>query len=203
MYLGTYNELIRVSETWTQIEVSVCINRYICRANNNILLLSWQMFSPLVGVGQSFPCFHPPSLPILCILLHNCSSYVLHYCISPSLQWPASLHSIFSSNNLSQLPHLFLQHVWTNSFCSLKCSSKSFTPTLDTIYNPCTLSFYVTPQIIVSILLCIVDTKTYWTLIEFRQRELWCNRYCVTYIRYICTHFWLRYLYTAIIHCVS
>ena len=112
-------------------------------------------FSLLAEVGQYFHCF-PPTLPIPFILLHNSPLFhVLVYHVNPLFHWPASLSSSF----YFQLEHFIstsssLLTVCLNNlylFC-LK-SSKSSTPNLNAITVLSTLSFNVTSQIILSILL--------------------------------------------------
>ena len=100
----------------------------------------------------------PPTLPIPCILLHNSPlSHVLLYHINPSFQWPASLSSSYFQlqhliSTFSSLLTICLNHL--NHFC-LKCSFILSTPTLDAITVLSTLSFNITPQIILSILLSV------------------------------------------------
>ena len=83
-------------------------------------------FSPLAGVGQSFHCSPPPTLPIPCILLHYSPLFhVFPYHVNPSFHWPASLsssfyfqfqcflylHLLISSYNMSKPPQSFLPQV--------------------------------------------------------------------------------------------
>ena len=112
-----------------------------------------------VAFGQSFHRSPPPNLPIPCILLHYSPLFhVFLYHVNPSFHWlPLFLHpSIFNSNTLYL--HLLISSYNMSkppqSFC-LKCSSRSFTPTLDAITVLSTISFNVTPQIILSILFSV------------------------------------------------
>ena len=125
------------------------------------ILLSWQIFPPSRGC-QFFHHSPPPTLPIPCILLHYSPLfYVILYHVNPSFHWPASLcPSIFNFNTFfistSSSP-LTICPNHLNLYC-LKCSSKLSTPTLDAISVLSTLSFNVTPQIILSILLSVVHS---------------------------------------------
>ena len=125
-----------------------------------INLLSWRIFrasggwpvlSPLSSYNPPYP-LHPVTLlpSFLCLPLPH-QSIISLACLSfPNL-------SIFNSNTFfistsSSLLTICPNHL--NLFC-FKCSSKSFTPTLDAITVLSTLSFNVTPQIILSILLSV------------------------------------------------
>ena len=112
------------------------------------------------GVGQSFHCSPPPTLPIPCILLHYFSLFHVFLChVNISFLWPASLspsfYSIFNTffiSTSSSLLTICPNHL--NLFC-LKCTSRLSTPTLDAITILLTISFNVTLQIILSILLSV------------------------------------------------
>ena len=134
----------------------------ICLSNCSLLSFSSSSiyypgeFSLLVGIGQSFHC-SPPAFPIPCILLHysplfmsSSTTSIHHFTGLPLFLCP----SIFNSNTFflstsSSLLAICPNHL--NLFC-LKCSSRSSTPTLDAITVLTTISFNITPQIILSIL---------------------------------------------------
>ena len=117
-------------------------------------------FPPLAGVGQSFYRSPPPTLTIPCILLHysppfhTTSTTSIHrFTGLPLFTRPSTFNSsTFLISTFSSLLTICPNHL--NLFC-YKCSSRSSTPTLDAITVLSTISFNVTPQIILSILLSV------------------------------------------------